>query len=404
MKVCVFTENYYKGGLDTFLVNIFNSWPEEKDELTLCCNSSHAGLVDIKNKTKRPLRVKEYNQIFTGLIFKDINNSFLGSSIQKKLFNISYKILEYPILFPWYLISLTFFFIRNDFDRLMVVNGGYPASLLCRSALIAWRLSGKRPLGVLNFHNSATKASWYNILIEDLIDKCIVKSSSSIVTVSKNCRDSLRIRTNFLDFKNLTYIYNGIEKTQNKLISKEKNISTKNYCLMLATYERRKGHEYLIKAFKEVIKDINDIELRIYGHGQPHEKKYVSNLVKTYKLQDKILLGDFEAKTERLIANAKVLLVPSQAYESFGLTIIEAMSHGIPVITTDVGGMPEVMGDSEAGFICSKDDPLQFANAIKRILNDDILSAKLGDNGRKAFKQRFNAKIMTAEYAKIIKG
>ena len=399
MKICFYTENYYKGGLDTFLINLFNAWPDKKDELTLICNSTHPGLTNIKKNTYRDFKIKKYNRIFTNKLFQGNKNLFLINLLMQFLF----KIIQYPILFPWYIFSLTIFFKNSNYDRLVVVNGGYPASLLCRCALIAWRLSVKRPLGVLNFHNSATKASWHNKIIEDLIDKLVIKSSGNIITVSENCQKSLRIRSNFLDFKNMAYIYNGIEEPKEKLLNKEKNIPTKNYCLMLATYEKRKGHEYLIKAFNEVVKEFDDIELRIYGHGQPHEKKYVSELLKKYKIQDKIQLGDFESETEKLIANAKILLVPSQAYESFGLTIIEAMSQGIPVITTDVGGMPEVLGSSEAGFICSKNDPSQFADAIKSILNDNVLATKLGQNGKKAFKHRFSASVMANQYAEIIK-
>ena len=47
MKLCLFMENHYKGGLDTFLINLTNSWPDEQDVLTLMCNSSHPGLATI---------------------------------------------------------------------------------------------------------------------------------------------------------------------------------------------------------------------------------------------------------------------------------------------------------------------------------------------------------------------
>ena len=54
MKICFFTEIYYKGGLDTFLINLFNAWPNKKDNLTLFCNESHPGITTIEKKTTRP--------------------------------------------------------------------------------------------------------------------------------------------------------------------------------------------------------------------------------------------------------------------------------------------------------------------------------------------------------------
>ena len=97
------------------------------------------------------------------------------------------------------------------------------------------------------------------------------------------------------------------------------------------------------------------------------------------------------------------MVVPSQEYESFGLTIIEAMAFGVPVVVTNVGGMPEVLKDSNAGYVCSKDDPLEFADAIKSILSNPLLASELGKNSRLAFESRFMATKMTNSYRKLLK-
>jgi len=172
---------------------------------------------------------------------------------------------------------------------------------------------------------------------------------------------------------------------------------------MLATYETRKGHAYLLQAFQTVVKDFPDVQLQIYGHGLPHEKKRIGAEVMRLKLENNVTLGDFTPQTAVLLTAASVLVVPSQAYESFGLTIIEAMAFGVPFITTDVGGMPEVVGDSNAGYVCSKNDPLEFATAIKNILGNSILASELGRNGRLAFERRFMASAMALQYFQLIK-
>ena len=115
-----------------------------------------------------------------------------------------------------------------------------------------------------------------------------------------------------------------------------------------------------------------NLQLMIYGHGLADGKKQVSDQIIRLKLEDKVILGDFPPQTDSLLAGASVLVMPSQAYESFGLTIVEAMAFGVPVVTTDVGGMSEVLGDSKAGYVCSKDSPLEFATAIKSILGDPV--------------------------------
>lgn len=408
MKICFYTENYYKGGLDTFLINLFNAWPDEKDELTLVCNESHAGLATIVEKTLRPIKIERYRRLFTHLIVQGQSSFQWSRSFPaRKFFELAFRLLQYPVLFPWYVVTLTIFFLRTDYDRLMVVNGGYPASLLCRSAVIAWWLAGKRPLAVMNFHNSTTSPSWYYSFVENIIDRLVIRSVNHVVSVSRNCLSSLDARKAFVDCDKLSYIYNGImDPTQSLKVgtnTTKNNLSHKSYCLMLATYEPRKGHAYLLQAFQSVTWDFPDVQLRLYGHGLANDKKKVSDEIIRLELEKNVVLGGFTPQTDSLLVGASVLVVPSQAYESFGLTIVEAMAFGVPVVTTDVGGMPEVLGDSKAGYVCSKDNPIEFADAIKKILGDPTLASELGRNGRLAFERRFMAPVMAQQYAQLIK-
>ena len=214
MNICFFTENYYKGGLDTFLVNLINAWPNENDNLTLFCNKSHPGITSIEKKTTRALTIKKYNNVYTTAISqgKGIGKSrWSRSTVISGFIKYSYKILQYPVIFPWYVFKLMLFFRQSKFDRLMVVNGGYPASLLCRSAVISWRLSGKRHLALMNFHNSTKSPPWYYRFFENSIDKLVVRSASHIVADSKNCLESLNKRSAFINCNKLSHIYNGIE-------------------------------------------------------------------------------------------------------------------------------------------------------------------------------------------------
>ena len=402
MKICFFTENFYKGGLDTFVINLFNVWPDHNDELTLFCNASHPGLEVIEDKTTRPINIKKYSLTFFSKLLQGKNSSKYFGSFPFRVFLV---LLQYPILFPWYLLTLTILFWRSDFDRLIVVNGGYPASLLCRCATIAWRLSGKRPLAIFNFHNSATLSPKFLGLFERFIDRMVIWSSWKIVSVSKNCISSLSNRKVFTDCAKLHYIYNGIQDPVSSPGIKSNSInkiSNERYCLLLATYEPRKGHAFLLRAFKYVVKEFPDVHLKIYGDGKLHEKQRVADEVKRLALEKNVLLNDFTANTSSLIANASVLVVPSQAYESFGLTIIEAMAFGVPVVATDVGGIPEVLAGSGAGYVCYKEDPLGFSEAIRKILGNPSLASKLGHAGRQAFERKFTADKMACGYRKLL--
>ncbi len=400
MKICFFTENYHKGGLDTFLINLINAWPNLDDELTVVCNSTHPGIETITSKVRRRIVVSAYSRLFTSSLAKGLS-SFMGASLLRRLFSLSYRVLQYPVLFPWYVLSLAVYFRRHRFDRLMVVNGGYPASLLCRCAAIGWKLAGMRPLAIFNYHNSATRAPWYFPWPEYLVDRLVIAASAKIVTVSKNCQDSLSIRNAFLNCPKLRYIYNGIEDPVRQLAGQARD-DRGRYCLMLATYEARKGHKFLLKAFRLVADKFPEVQLRIYGHGTAEDRKVVADEVNKLSLWGRVSLNDFTDQTASLLSNATLLVVPSQAYESFGLTIVEAMAFSTPVITTDVGGMPEVMAESNAGYVCERHDFVKFAEAINTILGNSVFADELGRNGRLTFERKFISQTMAAQYQLII--
>jgi len=396
MRIYFFTENYYRGGLDTFFINLINAWPDNNDEITLVCNGTHPGLENIMDKIRRPINFCKYFPVYS------IKNDTKVHTLWQLLTRFISRLFQYPIIFPFYLYSLTIFFSRSKCDRLMVINGGYPASLRCRSAIIAWYLAGKEPLAVMNFHNSTYAPPWYYYFFETLIDMMVAKFSSHIVTVSKDCLNSLAVRSAFNGSKKLSYIYNGINDPELLPMNLTIENSSKQYCLLLATYETRKGHFYLLQAFKDVVKDFPNIELRIYGDGSSEEKKHVADEVARLKLESNVVLGDFLLQPNLMLAGASVLVSSSQAYESFGLTIIEAMALGIPIVATNVGGMPEVLENTGAGFVCSNKDPLAFSSAVKRILGNPALAAELGRNGRHAYERNFNATKMAHRYKKLL--
>jgi glycosyltransferase involved in cell wall biosynthesis len=405
MKICLFTENYYRGGLDTFIINLLNSWPDPEDELTFVCNGTHPGIATILEKTRRPVRIQSYYRLFTSSIAQGQSLVRCGRWFPVRVFFIlAFRVLEYPVLFFWYVTTLALLFRRSDFDRLLVVNGGYPASLLCRSAIIGWRVAGKRPLAILNFHNSTTSAPWYSRLPEHIIDTLVKHSAAQIISVSSNCLESLRNRPAFRNCSKLSFIYNGIE---DPIISVRGvsggKLASRPYCLMLATYEARKGHDYLLQAFQDVRTELPHVELRIYGYGREHEKRRVRDEIRRLGLEGSVSTYDFSPTTAGLISGASVLVVPSQAHESFGLTIVEAMAFGIPVVATDTGGIPEVLGGTDAGFVISRKDPSGFAAAIKRILANPQLAAEMGRNGRRAFEERFAAARMAKQYASLVR-
>jgi len=400
MKILIFTEIFDCGGIDTFIINLINNWPRSGDSFVIIANSNYPGLKIIEDKLIRPCEIIRHSVP----IYSNFPSSTFITKAIKKTF--------YPIL-GYFSICFNVLAFRNLLTRtnaqvMMVINGGYPGADSCRAAAISWRLFAGKGKSIHNFHNISQKAPWYLFIQENIIDWILCKCVSQFVTVSKAAADSISVR-NIIFRKNITrYIYNGIN-VPSSVINFEGNIrdelgisETTPLCLLLATYEPRKGHYFLFTAFKKVIAKVPNAHLLVCGYGLPEEINLVSKYIRDMELGDHIHLMGFKSDISNLFNNADVLLVSSQSYESFGFTSVEAMARKVPVVATDVGGIPEVVINGEGGYCVSRNDSTVYADNIIKLLENEDLRKEQGLRGYKRFKELFTAETMALKYAEII--
>ncbi len=128
-------------------------------------------------------------------------------------------------------------------------------------------------------------------------------------------------------------------------------------------------------------------------------------LVKKLKLQNRIqfVSGISTAQMVQYYAEATVAVVPS-VYEGFGLPAGEAMACGVPVVSTDGGALPEVVGD--AGVIVPAKNVDAMVTAIDGLLQDPKRRQQLGEDGRRRIDEKFCwqvcAREMTAYYREVL--
>jgi glycosyltransferase involved in cell wall biosynthesis len=100
----------------------------------------------------------------------------------------------------------------------------------------------------------------------------------------------------------------------------------------------------------------------------------------------------FQKNVRRWLTAADIVLVPSHA-EPLGNATLEAMSHGLPVVGTCVGGIPEMILHEQTGLLVPAKSPEALAAAVNRLLQDRLLCARLGDSGRQRCEQLFTLKV-----------
>jgi len=393
-----FLDNQYRGGVDTFLIQLINHWPED-GRLRLYCNRHHPGLETIRAMVHRPLQISTYGDSISWTLFSGKARIPLDRFYVVRAAVVVFQRIMPPILFLANLIRFSVRFRMSGAHSLLVVNGGYPASATARSASLAWRIAGKGGVNIHNFHSHASPSNGKAKRMNDFLDRLILRASTYFVTVSRSCELSLRKRDVFLNSDRIRVIPNGIADPGFPLHRPE---TQKLSCLMLGTYHEYKGHSFLLEAFAQIRERHATTELNMYGDGSEADRVRIEGLIDRFGLRECAFLHGFVTDPDALIRNADVLVLPSQAHESFGLTIVEAMARGVPVVATRVGGIPEVLEDGVQGFVCSPSDASAFAAAISRLLSSEELRRDLGAAGRRRYEQHFRAEQMSKAYHSLL--
>ena len=316
------------------------------------------------------------------------------------------------ILFPFQYLRLRRIFYHIDGDSLLVINGAFPGGETCRIANIVWYELGsheQRGRNIHNFHNYAVAPrpglGWF----ENWIDRLLSKSVGRMISVSSSCAESLRIRSSFQSSTIVGHIYNGLSLNLDEPVHGVPNlryelgIGNAPLCLMLANFEPRKGHRFLFDAFARVTAVLPEAHLVVCGGGSTKEKILVDLLRRNLAPNANIHLLDFIPNGASLIQQADLVTISSQSFESFGLTALEAMIRGVPVVSTLIGGLPEVLGENgNGGYLAAVDDPAAFSELILQLLRDSELRRQVGEQGRKRASLLFTANRMADEYHKVL--
>ncbi|WP_341539184.1 glycosyltransferase family 4 protein [Chromatocurvus halotolerans] len=164
-----------------------------------------------------------------------------------------------------------------------------------------------------------------------------------------------------------------------------------------------KGLRYLLLAFADLRRQYPGLELLLVSRPKPGGK--TERLVDELGLRQAITFVS-HISTEDLVthyARATVAVVPS-LYEGFGLPAGEAMACGVPVVATDAGALPEIVGD--AGLLVPAADAGALAQAINALLRDPARRRALGDAARRRIVETFSwdvcARDMVAYYRRVL--
>lgn len=184
-------------------------------------------------------------------------------------------------------------------------------------------------------------------------------------------------------------IRHGIARNQNIVITASRLV-------------RKNAIDILIKAMAEV----HDAHLFIAGIGS--EERKLKELTGNLKLTSRIhFMGDMAHDSlSKYYALAHVFVRPSRS-EGLGSAFLEAMGAGLPIIGTNVGGIPDFLKHNETGLFCEVDDPHDLSIKIKRFIHDENFREKIAANARKLAIDNYSwdkiAKQMSAIFYRLLR-
>lgn len=207
-----------------------------------------------------------------------------------------------------------------------------------------------------------------------LLTKYVLKQSDYIVTVSNKLKKKTLLIINAAN--NTSVIYNGADIEKFKPIPKEVARhklgmkETNNIILFIGNLKAVKGVNYLLEAFAKLQEDKGK-EIRLFLIGDGEEKDKLILLTKSLKIENKVFFFGRRPHSEiPLWLNIADIFVLPSISEGFPTIIPEAMMCGIPVLASNVGGIPEIMTDSKTGYLVEPGNINQIKDRVKLLLDN----------------------------------
>jgi glycosyltransferase involved in cell wall biosynthesis len=154
----------------------------------------------------------------------------------------------------------------------------------------------------------------------------------------------------------------------------------------------------LLRAVALVVPAAPDFRLEIAGDGPL--RKELQQLAADLRLDRQVRFLGEVSDIPKLLGRSSLFVLPSQT-EGISLTILEAMSRGLPVLATSVGGNPEVVESGTSGLLVPAGNPAALAHGLLRLWNNREEGRLMGRAGRRRVETYFDIRDMVAQYERL---
>lgn len=232
----------------------------------------------------------------------------------------------------------------------------------------------------------------------------VMDNAGSIVTISEVNKKYLESKIGITNTIDVIRCGIDLDKFNTK---RRSGINTRIKMLTVSRLVEKKGMEYLIRAIPIVIRETPNCDLTIVGSGPLND--YLLKLVHDLNIEGYVQFkGDVsDPELMQYYEKADMFILPciiAQNGDRDGIpvAIMEAMAMELPVISTWVSGIPELVEDGISGILVSQKDEKAIANAVIKLYKDRHLRLVMAKNGRKIIEKKFNIVLETEKLIEIL--
>jgi glycosyltransferase involved in cell wall biosynthesis len=371
-RLLVFTENYARGGGNRYCVDLINALSPVFDEIVLAANE---GGVFAEDQSRLAANVVVLPAAFvTRSRARHLMRRIPKPGRAPALALLS---LAEPLLFRANVALLSRLVRRIGPDVVLSCNGGYPAARAALAMVVAAHRS-KVPV-VLSVVSVPTPRRKYMIAYDRAIDLAIWRSAKLVIVNAQAIADALSAQHDMPSHL-ARVIHNGLPDAP--LPANDESADAIGF---VARLDRAKGVLVLFEAFRQLAQRWPLLKLRLVGHGDA--SKEISRQARESSLADRVDAdGHVTGDINSILASFRVYAFPS-FHEGLPYSILEAMRAGCPIVSTAVGGIPEIVRDGSEALLVPPHDADALAAAIDRLLADEGTARRLGRAARDRFER-----------------
>ncbi|MCX6808456.1 MAG: glycosyltransferase family 4 protein [Candidatus Berkelbacteria bacterium] len=234
--------------------------------------------------------------------------------------------------------------------------------------------------------------SWFNNFVQKKLMSFCYKRNNLVLAVSSSVKSFL-VQTSLLPEDRVVVVPNGIDLA--KFQSKTKKIKTTNLTPVIGTVgslNKEKSQSDLITAFATIVKRYPLARLEIVGEG--NLKQELKELALRLKISRNVAFLGRKSDVVEYLRKWDVFVLSSKS-ETFGIAALEALAAGVPVVASNVGGIPDIIENRQEGILVSSGAPEEIAKAVIELIEHPAFAASL--------KRRGLAKAKAYSWKNIVK-